>query len=125
MSRACQEFCIVSKAAHAAAEANRILADATLILANYHTQHTTTETQATPSQSPPSNPQPLLPAREAAFIQAWWDCLGTQTVTASDLYRSIAYSYFENSITLILRCEYGTFLIYQAVIWGYVRSSAM
>lgn len=31
-----------------------------------------------------------LPDREMAFLQAWKDCLGTKTVTTSDLYRAVA-----------------------------------
>jgi len=81
---------VASESALATAKANRILADTALALANQYERNSQTETPVSPTEPQPKSQQALLPPREAAFIQAWWSCLGTQTVTASDLYRAIA-----------------------------------
>jgi phage anti-repressor protein len=59
--------------------------------ADEYERRVATESKSSPSPQSPTKPQPaLLPPREAAFLQAWWHCLGTQPVTSTDLYVTIA-----------------------------------
>lgn len=78
-AEAAQNF---SATAHALSENTRILAAKYAPCAQ-------SPTQVAPSPQPKPQ-QALLPPLEAAFIQSWWNCLGSQTVTATDLYRAVA-----------------------------------
>lgn len=66
------------------ADVIQALSVATLALADECECRVTVKTSAAPVNLK------QLPDREMSFLQAWWDCVGTQTVTASDLYRAIA-----------------------------------